>query len=785
MNCARNLFVLLAVVMACYQPQSGRAADAADERIAAAIRTAQSRQDGDSADALNFLGEQVVAAAADPAERAGMETLIIQGLAGAQTRAGRDFFCRQLVMIGSEAAVPELAKLLTVPESSHVARYALARIPGAAADAALLEALGKADDQLKVGIVNSLGARNCREAVERIAALVSSPNEELAAASLVALGRIDSETAVAALAKARGGVPAKLKPVATDAYLDCAARMLKQGKVEAALAIYRQLYAAGEPSMCRVAALNGLIAAQKDQAIALVIAALGDNDPQVRRVAVPSLRNVPGASATQAIVAELSRQGEEVQAQLLGVLADRGDPAALPAVVKASDAASSTVRVAALNSLAVLGNASVASLLAQRAAEAPEPAEQQAARNSLNLLRADGTNAAIARLLSADHAGVRAEAAKSLAARSAADQVAALLNAAEDQEPAVAGEIFKAIRVIAKAEHVPALVRLLTSTQDAGVRGEAENAVVAAAATTAAGKNAAEPVLAALSGAGSAQVRASLLRVLGRIAHASALPDLYRSAQDTDAGVKDAAIRALAEWPTGEPATVLLGIASNASASQVHRVLALRGYVAMITKQPEATDDQILDSYARAMQLAGRNEDKQLVLSKLGLFRHRRALEMARQWAADPALKPSAEAAAQNIEKLLAAPARVAASHSPDKANQAIDKDPNTRWDTGGAQQGGEWFRIELDEDCLIKGLVLDSSGSGGDYPRGYEIYVSPSSLGDGQLVVKGQGNAAVTKIVFPQPVRGRAIKIVQTGRAEGLFWSIHELTVDSQPVGN
>ena len=240
----------------------------------------------------------------------------------------------------------------------------------------------------------------------------------------------------------------------------------------------------------------------------------------------------------------------------------------------------------------------------------------------------------------------------------------------------MAAEVFKAIRVIAKAEHVPALVRLLTSTKDAGVRGEAENAVVAAAATTEAGKNPAEPVLAALPGAGSPEVRASLLRVLGRIAHASALPVLYQSAQDADAGVKDAAIRALAEWPTGEPATVLFGIASDASASQVHRVLALRGYVVMITKQPEATDDQILDNYAKAMQLAGRNEDKQLVLSKLGLFRHRRALEMARQWAADPALKQSAEAAAQNIEKLLAAPARVTASHNPDKSQQRHRQGP-------------------------------------------------------------------------------------------------------------
>lgn len=784
MNGARKLLVLLTVAIAWDQPPCVRAADADEARIGAAIRTAQSRQDGDSADALNLLATEVVATAADPAKRAGIETLMIQGLAGAQTRAGRDFFCRQLVMIGTEAAVPELARLLTVPESSHVARSALARIPGVAADAALLDALGKADDKLKVGIVNSLGARNCREAVDRIAALVSSPNQDLAASSLAALGRIDSDAAVAEVVKARGAVPAQLKPAATDAYLDGAARMLKQGKIEPALAIYRQLFAVGEPSMCRVAALNGLIAAQKDQSVSLVIGALGDNDAEVRRVAVPSLRKVPGESATQAIVAELSRQDEDVQAQLLGVLADRGDPAALPAVVKSADAAPPGVRVAALNALAVLGNAAVVPLLAQRAAEAQDPGTQQAARNSLNLLRADGTNAAIAKLLTAENSGMRAEAAKSLAARSAADQVAALLRAAEDKEPAVAAEVFKAIRVIAKPEHVPALARLLTSTKDTGVRGEAENAVVSAAATTEAGKNPAEAVLTALPGAGSPEVRASLLRVLGRIAHASALPVLVQSAQDADAGVKDAAIRALAEWPTGEPAAVLFGIAGDAAASQVHRVLALRGYVNMIPKQADASDDQILDDYAKSMQLAGRNEDKQLVLSKLGLIRHRRALEMARQWSADSTLKQSAEAAAQNIEKLLAAPARVTASHSPEKANNAIDKDPNTRWDTSGAQQGGEWFRIELDEDCLIKALVLDASGSGGDYPRGYEIYVSASSLGDGQLVLKGQGKEAVTKIVFPQAVRGRAIKIVQTGRAEGLFWSIHELTVDSQPVG-
>lgn len=767
--------------LACCQSGIAGAADDADPRMDAAIRTVQQRQDTDPADAANYLAAEVVSAAADPARRAAIEQRLIQGLAGAQTRAGRDFFCRQLVMIGSEAAVPELAKLLTSRESSHIARYALARIPGLAADAALLDALGAADEQIKIGLVNSLGTRNCRQAVAPIAALVASANEELAAAALGALGRIDSEAAVAAVASARGSVPARLQTAATDAYLDCAARLVRQGQREPALAIYRQLFANDQPPLYRVAALNGMIAAQRGQAVSLVIAALEDADAEVRRVAVPALRNVPGTEATRAIVAELARHDDAVRAQLLGVLADRGDAAARPAVVQAAQDASPPVRLAALSALAALGDASVVPLLAQRAAAAEESGEQQAARNSLRLLTAEGVDGAIAGQLSADQAGVRAEAARALAARGATDQVAPLLAAAADAEPAVAAEAFKALRALAKPPHVPDLVRLLTGTRDSGVRGEAENAVVAAAATAA--ENPAQAVLAALPGAASAEVRASLLRVLGRIAHASALPVLYQAVQDAEASVQDAAIRALAEWPSGEPAAVLAGLAADESATQVHRVLALRGYVNMIPQQPEASDDQILDNYARAIQLAVRNEEKQLVLSRLALVRHRRALQMVRQQAGEAALKQAAESAAASIEKLLSAPARVMASHNPDKAGNAIDKDPNTRWDTGGVQQGGEWFRIELDEDCLIRGLVLDTRGSGGDYPRGYEIFVSPSSLGDGTLVLKGQGSEAVTKIVFPQPVRGRAIKIVQTGRAEGLFWSIHELTIDAEPV--
>ena len=83
-----------------------------------------------------------------------------------------------------------------------------------------------------------------------------------------------------------------------------------------------------------------------------------------------------------------------------------------------------------------------------------------------------------------------------------------------------------------------------------------------------------------------------------------------------------------------------------------------------------------------------------------------------------------------------------------------------------------------IPDTTSVAGLVLDTRGSNGDYPRGYEVYVSPNMVGRGKLAAKGEGEGPVTEIIFSPPATARTITIVQTGRTEGLFWSIHELTV-------
>ena len=341
----------------------------------------------------------------------------------------------------------------------------------------------------------------------------------------------------------------------------------------------------------------------------------------------------------------------------------------------------------------------------------------------------------------------------------------------------------RALRELAGAEQLPALVGFLVKVTDARVRGEAEQAVLAAARKVPAGRDPAAAVRAALGRASQPAVKASLVRVLGQIGHADSLDAIYESVRSGSAEVKAAAVRALAAWPDAAPIEVLQSVAEDAAAAKADRVIAFRGYVGMIQSQRDATDQQILAAYAKAMANAPQPQERQLVLSRLASLRHRGALEMAERYRSDKDLKAAADAAIKKIQQLLAQPARVTASANADKAGNAIDNNPSTRWDTGAAMKGGEWFKIELDELQNISAIVLDAKGSAGDYPRGYEVYISKSSLGAGKLAAKGKGTGAVTEIKFDRPVAGKMIRIVQTGRTGGLFWSIHELKVKSTPV--
>jgi len=100
--------------------------------------------------------------------------------------------CQRLGVVGDDSAVPAIAALLGNSTLSHYARTALEPYPGVAADAALREALGRLDGDLLIGVINSIGRRKDPRALDALAKLRRSEDQDISQAAEAALGRIRS-----------------------------------------------------------------------------------------------------------------------------------------------------------------------------------------------------------------------------------------------------------------------------------------------------------------------------------------------------------------------------------------------------------------------------------------------------------------------------------------------------------------------------------------------------------------------------------------------------------------
>jgi hypothetical protein len=107
----------------------------------------------------------------------------------------------------------------------------------------------------------------------------------------------------------------------------------------------------------------------------------------------------------------------------------------------------------------------------------------------------------------------------------------------------------------------------------------------------------------------------------------------------------------------------------------------------------------------------------------------------------------------------------------------AIDGNVSTRWTTGVSQANGQWFQVDMGLANTFYQIVLDATGSPGDYPRGYQVNLSSDGINWGSAVTNGTGSSLVTTINFFSPQAARYIRVTQTGSTSG-WWSIHEFNV-------
>src|SRR5262245_32806959 len=84
------------------------------------------------------------------------ERQLIEILRSEKPEADKALACKNLSVYGSDAAVPELAKLLSNERLASWSRIALEAIPGPVADEALRKSSESLQGRLLVGVLNSI-----------------------------------------------------------------------------------------------------------------------------------------------------------------------------------------------------------------------------------------------------------------------------------------------------------------------------------------------------------------------------------------------------------------------------------------------------------------------------------------------------------------------------------------------------------------------------------------------------------------------------------------------------
>lgn len=117
--------------------------------------------------------------------------------------------------------------------------------------------------------------------------------------------------------------------------------------------------------------------------------------------------------------------------------------------------------------------------------------------------------------------------------------------------------------------------------------------------------------------------------------------------------------------------------------------------------------------------------------------------------------------------------ASASVSNAGEPPSNALDGVFDTRWSSGQPQAPGMAFQVDMGTAQSFSSITLDCGPSGGDYPRGYQVFVSNDGSTWGSAIASGQGSRGYTVITFPKQ-SARFVKVVLTA-STGSWWSIDE----------
>ncbi|MCA9244546.1 MAG: HEAT repeat domain-containing protein [Phycisphaerales bacterium] len=533
----------------------------------------------------------------------------------ATSEYNRRFLIAELQIVGDDGCVACLSALINDTALGDDACRALSEIGTDAAQQALISALPGASGDNRKAVIAALGMMRAPGAVEPLMAFSGDPDPDLREAALAAL----AEIGVHDLYKPLNGGVASSAGFRSGRFIDLifrnAARLAEAGDKDRALADLRlagQRYGTTDPHV-RIALLHAMVDLNGPAAVSDVVAALNDGNPDVRRAAIEIGAGQQGDGLGAAYAAAIDRlHSPEAKAALLRMLAVRND-APDEVMTAALDSPDSVVRIAALQGLAQRPDAvAIEGILGRLSAGGHE---QDLAVDILTDAKNEELNARLASVAQDENPEAIIGALRVLTAREASEAKSLALRAIEHSDVGVRAAGLEALAEVGAVGDTAALITRLKVCDDDSERKAIEDALVAIVRRTPPGRFRLLPITAAWQEE-PAPVRASIVRVLGRIGGTEAMEVMGSAATDSDAMLREAVVDAISQWESVAEAGRLSDFVRNDDLA-VHAA-AVRAVCRMTVANKAMSDRDQVARLQTLVLLSRRPEEKNFVIGALG-----------------------------------------------------------------------------------------------------------------------------------------------------------------------
>jgi HEAT repeat protein len=592
--------------------------------------------------ALNAVS--VYASQAGEPKRTLAERALGAALGAATDTEVRTFLLSQLRPVGRDLAAKAATPLLSDPTMVEPATQLLLSVNSPAARAALLEALGRAAGPAKLTIVKALGEMKSAEANDRILVLAGAPDVVMRKTALAALAHIASAKSYPAMTQAAERAEFRYEPAnATGALIEYAKQLAKEGDRTTAERVCRLVMKrTDDPDRMttRVAALSVLVDARGQAALPDLLAAVDHQDPEYRKAALLLAERLRVPAAVPQWTAKADKVDAERRAEIVLMLGRQGDKASAAYIRGALAAKEPVVVMAAAESLAhVERGAANADLLALLKRSADDQARQV---GDILLWTADEARLEpIAAALDTLSPSAKASAVRVIGAKSGRRYAARVFTLTSDSNPEVRTAAIGALAGVAGASDLPALLRLLETTNEAVLIDDVQKGVVASAIQMAPPDAGAKALVEAMKTSAHPE---RIIEVLPDVGGPQALAALVERFNAPD--IKGAAFRGLVEWRGPEASDRLLAIYTGGES--VYRDQAFNGFVRQVASSSLPAEQRVLQ-VRKALSVATTARERRALIRALGGMKTYQALLVAASYLNSPELANDAANAVMRI----------------------------------------------------------------------------------------------------------------------------------------